>query len=157
TQELAALAEVCERQHDVPHAIEILALQAVVHAAQGAMAAALAVLARALTLAEPGGFVRPFLEPGSCLADLLRRLTAQGPASAHARRILEAFSGAVASTTAAPDSPGQPQLTAETLTWREAQVLGLLAARLSNKEIAERLTISTETVKQHATNIYQKL
>jgi len=45
----------------------------------------------------------------------------------------------------------------ERLTWREAEVLGLLAARLSNKEIAQRLNISTETVKQHATNLYQKL
>ncbi len=156
TRELAAIVAACEERFDVTRLIEALALQAVAYAAQDATAEALTVLARAVTLAEPGGFVRPFLEPGSPMADLFRRLVAQGPVSAHASRILEAFSDAAAAA-AVPAPPRQPPFTAETLTWREAEVLSLLAARLSNKEIAQRLGISTETVKQHATNIYQKL
>jgi LuxR family maltose regulon positive regulatory protein len=155
--ELAYLAEQCEQRFDVSHLIEVLALQAAASAAQDAITEALPVLARAVQLAEPGGYVRPFLEPGPGLAAVLRHLVAQGPVSAHARRILERLSDAAAPTTAVPDTPRQPLLTAETLTWREAEVLAMLAARLSNKEIAQQLSISTETVKQHATNIYQKL
>jgi LuxR family maltose regulon positive regulatory protein len=157
SRELAALAELCERRLDVIHLVEVLALQAVTHAAQDAPAEALTVLARAVLLAEPGGLIRPFLEPGVRMADLLRQLVAQGPASAHARRLLEEFGSAPAAKPVVSDRAPQPELLAETLTWREAEVLGLLAARLSNKEIAHHLSISTETVKQHATNIYQKL
>jgi LuxR family maltose regulon positive regulatory protein len=43
------------------------------------------------------------------------------------------------------------------LTWRELEVLRLLDARMSNKEIASALSISVETVRKHAVNIYQKL
>ncbi len=45
----------------------------------------------------------------------------------------------------------------ETLTNREMDVLLLLADRLTNKEIAQQLGISTETVKQHTINLYRKL
>jgi ATP/maltotriose-dependent transcriptional regulator MalT len=51
---------------------------------------------------------------------------------------------------------GRPELV-EPLTEREREVLALLAQRLSNKEIAQALTISPQTVKRHATNMYQKL
>ena len=43
------------------------------------------------------------------------------------------------------------------MTNRELEILDLLADRLSRQEIADRLHISTSTVKRHAENIYSKL
>ena len=52
--------------------------------------------------------------------------------------------------------PRHPDLL-ELLTNRELEVLQLLALRLTNKEIAQSLGISTGTVKQHTINLYRKL
>lgn len=154
---LAAMAAQCAARSDISHLIEVLVLQAVASAAQNAVAEALPALARAVQLAERGGVVRPFLEPGARVAELLRLLCAEKHASAHARRVVEAFADPTASPGIVSNAPPHPDLRAEPLTWREDEVLHLLAARLTNKEIGRRLGISTETVKQHATNIYQKL
>jgi LuxR family maltose regulon positive regulatory protein len=45
----------------------------------------------------------------------------------------------------------------ESFTERELDVLSLLAQRLSNKEVGERLGISPATVKRHNANIFEKL
>jgi LuxR family maltose regulon positive regulatory protein len=45
----------------------------------------------------------------------------------------------------------------EPLTDRELEVLQLVAAGLTNREIAGRISISPETVKKHTGNIYGKL
>jgi len=45
----------------------------------------------------------------------------------------------------------------EPLTPRELEVLELLAAGLSNREVADKLVISSQTVKKHTGNIYAKL
>jgi ATP/maltotriose-dependent transcriptional regulator MalT len=67
-------------------------------------------------------------------------------ASAPVRRSLQSEAG----------SP-RPQPLVEPLTNRELDILELLAQRLSNKEISEKLYISVETVKSHLKNTYQKL
>jgi len=46
---------------------------------------------------------------------------------------------------------------AEPITSREREVLSLIAAGLSNQEIADQLVISVSTVKRHAFNLYGKL
>jgi DNA-binding NarL/FixJ family response regulator len=51
----------------------------------------------------------------------------------------------------------QPQGELATLTERERQVLELLVQGMSNKEIALRLSVSTNTVKQHLKSIFEKL
>jgi LuxR family maltose regulon positive regulatory protein len=45
----------------------------------------------------------------------------------------------------------------ESLTWREAEVLRLLDARLSNKVIAAVLRISPGSIERHTSSIYRKL
>ena len=45
----------------------------------------------------------------------------------------------------------------EPLTQREEEVLELLAAGLTDREIGEQLVISPVTVKKHVANIYGKL
>lgn len=53
--------------------------------------------------------------------------------------------------------PTVPKTLLDPLTDREVEVLQLIAAGLSNKEIAAQLSLSTNTVKMYATQLYQKL
>lgn len=53
------------------------------------------------------------------------------------------------------NQPGPPP--ARPLTRRECEVLGLIMDGLTNRQIAEQLVLSPETVKVHIRNIYRKL
>lgn len=132
--------------------VEVLAVRAVLEDALGHTEAALSALREAVALAQPGGLLRVFIDLGAPLVRLLTRLAQQGQAGAAS--ILYAY----------PSFPSSPSLPSplqsnliEPLTYREIEVLELLAQRLSAKEIAARLIISDRTVKRHAANIYQKL
>jgi LuxR family maltose regulon positive regulatory protein len=122
------------------------------------------MLTEALALAEPGGFIRLFVDLGPQMADLLKRLIKQNVAVDYIGRILNAFSEderralqAESDHLTAKSPPLGNQPLAEPLTHREIDVLELLAQRMQNKEIAAKLYISPETVKGHLKNIYQKL
>ena len=71
--------------------IEILVLQALAHQVQGDIPAALVPLERALTLAEPEGYVRMFLDEGSPMAQLLREAAARGIMPDYTGKLLAAF------------------------------------------------------------------
>jgi DNA-binding CsgD family transcriptional regulator len=58
---------------------------------------------------------------------------------------------------AATAVPTAPSPLLDPLTDRETEILQLIAAGLSNKEIADQLSLSTNTVKMYASQLYQKL
>jgi LuxR family maltose regulon positive regulatory protein len=143
---LRYLLQTAESEGRTGRAIEILALQALALQAQARPAQALSALKKALSLGEPEGYVRTFVDEGVPMATLLRRALAQGIAPNYVRRLLAAF-----------DEPVAGSALVEPLTRRELEVLRLIADGLKNREIADHLVISVATVKRHITNIYGKL
>jgi LuxR family maltose regulon positive regulatory protein len=150
---LQRIHEYAESTHNVRVTIEVLALEALLHAANNDKRAALAALEQSLALARPGGFIRLYVDLGSDMANLLRRMQNRKPFAEYIASILEAFADDPAH---AAQPEGKKQLM-EPLTDREAEILELLAKRYSNKEIAAELVISPATVKGHTINLYQKL
>jgi LuxR family maltose regulon positive regulatory protein len=163
---LARLHDFFTSIHNIRFLIDVLAVQSLVDDAQGDEPAALDILERAVHLAEPGGWIRLFVDLGPRMADLLERLRQGGVAPDYIAQIMAAFPGATkddgplretngpGSSTVAHWGPSSP---VEPLTDRELDVLELLAQRLSNKEIAAHLVISPLTVKKHTVSIYGKL
>jgi LuxR family maltose regulon positive regulatory protein len=130
-------------------AIGILVLQALVLQAQGEGEQALAALDRALTLAEPEGYVRVFVGEGAPMRKLLRQAAARGIKLDYVAKLLAALEEET-------DQRGTTDLI-EPLTDREMEVLQLLTTPLSTQEIAQELFISVHTARSHIKSIYRKL
>jgi LuxR family maltose regulon positive regulatory protein len=117
---------------------------------------ALTSLEQALWLAEPGGYIRAFIDRGNSMETLLRRIhsfaeTAHAIAPAYVDRILAAFRDESEQAAARDNALLEP------LSDREMEVLHLIAAQMSNQEIADALVISINTVKTHIRRLYGKL
>jgi LuxR family maltose regulon positive regulatory protein len=130
--------------------IEILVLQALAYQTQGDIPAALAPLERALTLAEPEGYVRIFVDEGPPMAALLREAAKHGTAPNYVSQLWAAFWKAEGTTPVT-------QLLIEPLSERELGVLRLLRTELNGPEIARELVVSLNTMRTHTKNIYRKL
>jgi LuxR family maltose regulon positive regulatory protein len=130
--------------------IQILALQALAHQADGDVASALAVLERALSLAEPEGYIRTFVDEGPAMAALLNAAAREGIAPGYVHGLLVAF-GQV------DDGRRVKQALIEPLSERELEVLRFLGSDLDGPEIAGELNVSLNTLRSHTKNIYAKL
>ena len=139
--------------------IEILGLQALAYQAQGDIPAAVKLLQQALTLAEPEGYMRMFLDEGLPMAQLLREAAARRIMPGYTGKLLAGFEAehpmraGEAPLRIAPTSPAM----IEPLSQRELEILRLFKTDLSGPEIARELVIALSTVRTHTKNIFSKL
>ena len=144
-----------------------MVLLACAHNAENSEIAVLDVLEQALILAQPGGATRIFIDAGTMLLEPLETLAARNVAPALVGQICASVRSEQRTT-----SPRRAKATEaatrqhadnvqgaliEPLTPRELDVLTLMAKRITNREIADELDISANTVKQHIGNILAKL
>jgi len=154
---LERLLHAAEEGSRMGSVIEILALLALAHAAQGDIPLALVSLERALTLAEPEGYVRIFVDEGEAMRLLIEKQSRNRdhPLSGYADKLLAAFTQPVAAPKSAIIHRKSDMI--EPLSERELEVLKLLRSELSGPEIAQQLIVSLNTLRTHTNNIFKKL
>ncbi|MCB0123629.1 MAG: hypothetical protein KDE58_15360, partial [Caldilineaceae bacterium] len=142
---LCAHAEHAQRFGDL---LRYQIIHALVLDARGERTEALGILQQTLSLAEPIGAVRSFVDQGAALYALLRGL----PSMPYRNRLLGEFGEAIKRALLAAE-----QNLIEPLSPRELEVLQLLVAGYANQAIADELIVALATVKRHVSNIYGKL
>ncbi len=109
----------------------------------------------ALQITKPSGMIQVFIDLGDKMNTLLQTYRLTVDQDYFVDRVLNVFSAneldRIKITTPFDSNSNQ------VLTRRENEILGLLAEKLTNKEIGVHLNISEETVKRHTKNLYQKL
>jgi LuxR family maltose regulon positive regulatory protein len=156
---LGQLRQQAEAKHWQDERLKIIVLQAAAYHAAGDEETAVRLLGEGLTLAEPGGFIRLFVDEGRPMAELLMRIKDQVQPQvgrrmrAYVGKLLAAFGEQINVHSSTPNS--DPLV--EPLSKRELEVLQLIAQGLSNREIGEKLFLALSTVKGHNRNIYGKL
>ncbi|MBV7337478.1 LuxR C-terminal-related transcriptional regulator [Chloroflexi bacterium TSY] len=162
---LAKVHQVAESTGCLSSALEVLILQAFAYHVQGQSSPALKVLTKALTQAEPAGYIRLFVDEGALMTQLLLRLIKKqqqehrplpAPSPMYLRQLLAGLGVEMALDTPI-EAGAKINAALDPLTDRELEVLELVAAGLSNRDIAQQLTLSLGTVKRHVSNINSKL
>jgi LuxR family maltose regulon positive regulatory protein len=170
---LERLLKAAEAQSRTGSVLEILVTQALAHHAQANLSLALASLERALTLAEPEGYVRLFVNEGEPMRLLIEKQSRNRdhPLSDYVDKLLAAFTQPLDAPN--PVYPGrvrafihtctcrrckcQESEMIEPLSERELEVLKLLRTELSGPDIASQLIVSPNTFRTHTKDIFNKL
>ena len=134
----------------ISHSILLAALRW----AQGVHDAAAAVFEEALAPSLFEGIKRPFIDEGAALAQIIDALT-EASESQRGNRIRDRFLAELEMEI--HDSSPRSQGDGDQLTRRELEVLRHLIQGRSNREIAEAMPVSVNTVKFHLKNIFEKL
>jgi LuxR family maltose regulon positive regulatory protein len=139
--------------------LRVLISRARIFQAQGQHEQAQDAMERALSIAAPEGLMRSFLDQGQEMARLVYEAADRGLAPGFTGRLLAAFDlekeGEEAVSDVRADTGLEEMI--EPLSKREIEVLQLIAAGLSNRQVAQKLYLSMSTVKAHTYNIYSKL
>jgi len=138
--------------------LNALVLQAVALRLSGEKDQALHVLGEALVLAEPGGFIRLFVDEGDVMKLLISDFRLLGDKQARDHHLLAYAEKLLKSFT--PSSIFQPSVSnpqSEILSSREQEILRLIAQGLSNQAIGKQLFLALDTVKGHNRRIFDKL
>jgi LuxR family maltose regulon positive regulatory protein len=160
---LERLLKAADDQKRMGSLLEILSVQALAFRARGDTSQALASLERALTLAEPEGYVRLFVDEGEPMRLLildcrvLIEKRKRGPdhnLMGYINRLLAAF---VRPVDIQSTVNNQQSTMIEPLSERELEVLRLLGTELNGPEIARQLMVSLSTLRTHTQNIFSKL
>jgi LuxR family maltose regulon positive regulatory protein len=161
---IGSLLDFLNRQLDIAEkrgwnerVMELAVIKSLTLDALGELDSALKALRLALSLGETEGYTRLFVDEGPAMGRLLHEAASRNMAPDYIGRLLAAF----------PDAKPVPRMLQETLdqgfemveplSERELEVLHLIAEGLTNREIAQRLFLSPNTVKGHSRNIYGKL
>ncbi len=144
--------------------LKVMVLQAIAHQAHAEKDKAVQLLSEALALAEPGGFIRSFVDEGEAMrlliADFRMLIEKLGNREdqkllGYTDKLLAAFKQPTAVPQSAIQNPKSEII--EPLSPRELEILRLIAQGLSNREISERLFLALDTVKGHNRRIFDKL
>jgi LuxR family maltose regulon positive regulatory protein len=137
--------------------LKVMVLQTVALQAHGEKGKAVHLLCDALALAEPGGFIRLFVDEGLPMAHLLSEAEVLGMLPDYTGKLLAVLEAEEQKSEDASSLPPPAQPLIEPLSRRELEVLRLIAQGLSNQEICERLFLALDTVKGHNRKIFDKL
>ncbi len=137
--------------------LKVLVLQAVALHMESEQDQAVHLLFDALALAEPGGFIRLFVDEGRPMAHLLSQAEALGVMQDYTGKLLAIVKAEEHKREDPSSLPPPAQSLIEPLSRRELEVLRLIAQGLTNQEIGERLFLALDTVKGHNRNIFDKL
>lgn len=137
--------------------VKVSVLQSMALYQKGDTKNALLKLEVALQLAEPGKFIRSFMDEGAKMAELLREYLRQkqhhsnqkaaGITLKYVRELLELMK----------EHTNEVAIPRSLLTKQELTILQMIDRGLSNKQIADQLQITAETVKSHLKSVYRKL
>jgi LuxR family maltose regulon positive regulatory protein len=147
---LSRLLQNAERDQRHGVSIDIMILQALVRQAEDKSKSAAGFLCQALALAQKNTHLQPFIDAGVGVQYLLQKTEVPAALADFAAQVLAAFD-------AVSGHPQQADTLMAALSGKEEKIARLLAAGLSNEEIAVKLFVSPNTVKFHIKSLYRKL
>jgi LuxR family maltose regulon positive regulatory protein len=156
-QLLTRLIQCAEAGTRVYSLIQMHLLMALTFQKKGAGDLAMNEVKQAVFLGEPGGFIRSFIKEGPPMADLVGKILEEKKETGKEAEFSRHYVKKLVAAFKADEHPKKVDGLAESLSEREMEVLHLIAAGLTNQEIARKLFVSLNTVRTHTKNINGKL